>query len=299
MDRIDLYRIFARVVEAGGFTRAAATLNIPRSTASTAVTMLENRLGTRLLNRTTRMVAPTHDGLAFYDRCVQLIADVEEAEAVFRDDGRAPRGPIHVDMPGRIGRLVVMPALPAFLDRYPDIDVQLGMTDRAVSLVEENVDCALRVGPLPDSEMIARHVGELPLINVASPAYLARHGVPGTIDDLRHGHAMVGYASPTSGRIEEWEWNEGGQVHSLPLPCRVTVNSAEAYIAACHAGLGLIQIPAYDVQGDIAAGTMVEVLPDHLAAPMQMTLLFPHRRHLSRRVKLFADWLVGLLKERL
>lgn len=299
MDRIDLFRIFARVVEAGGFTKAAATLNIPRSTISTAITTLEARLGTRLLNRTTRVVSATQDGLAFYERCIQLIADVEEAEAIFRVEGANPSGKIHVDMPGRIGRLIVAPALPDFFEKYPDIEIQLGMTDRAVSLVGENVDCALRVGPLNDSELIARHVGHLPLINVASPAYLARHGVPHSITDLKEGHRMIGYASPSSGRLEDWEWVEGMLVRTMPLPSCVTVNSAEGYIATCRAGLGLIQIPAYDVQDQLASGELVDVMPDHRAEPMQMTLLYPHRRHLSQRVQLFADWLVTLLKAKL
>lgn len=299
MDRIDLYRIFTRVVEAGSFTKAAATLNIPRSTVSTALTALEARLGVRLLNRTTRVVAPTQDGRAFYERCAQLIADVEEAEAAFRSEGASLSGKIHVDVPGRIGRLIVAPALPDFLDKYPDIEIQLGMTDRAVSLVGENVDCALRVGPLNDSELIARHIGHLPLINVASPAYLARHGVPHSIADLKDGHAMVGYASPSSGRVEEWEWVEGTSVQTMPLPCRVTVNSAEGYIAACLAGLGLIQIPAYDVQDQLASGALVEVLSDRVAEPMQMTLLYPRMARNRRRIQatralLSASYFVGL-----
>lgn len=296
MDRIDLFKIFARVVEARGFTPAAATLNIPRSTASSAVSELETRLGARLLNRTTRVVTPTQEGIAFYDRCTQLIADVEEAEASFRDDRARPSGKVHVDVPGRIGRLIVAPALPDFLEKYPEIDVQLGMTDRAVSLVGESVDCAIRVGPLQDSELVARHVGHLSLINVASPAYLKRHGVPQTPAELTHAHLMVAYASPSSGRIEEWEWMENGQIKTMPLRHRVTVNSAEGYIAACLAGLGMIQIPAYDVQDQIALGSLVEFMPHHQAQPMQMTLLYPHRRYLSRRVQIFADWLVDTIK---
>ncbi len=299
MDRIDLFRVFARVVEAGSFTKAAATLNIPRSTVSTAVAMLETRLGARLFNRTTRVVSPTQEGRAFYERCIQLIADVEEAETIFRIEGARPSGKIHVDMPGRIGRLIVAPALPDFLEKYPEIEVQLGMTDRTVSLVGENVDCALRVGPLSDSELIARHVGHLPLVNVASPAYLARHGVPQSIADLRTGHMMIGYASPSSGKVEDWEWMEDGTAHTFPLPARVTVNSAEGYIATCRAGLGLIQIPAYDVQDQLASGELVDVMPHHRAAPMRMTLLYPHRRLLSQRVQVFADWLVEILAGRL
>ena len=296
MDRIDLFRIFVRVAETGSFTKAADSLNIPRSTVSTAVSTLETRLRVRLFNRTTRVVMPTQEGQLFHERCVQLIADVEDAESLFRGEEANPSGKVNTDVPSRIGRLIVAPALPEFLARYPSIDVRLGMTDRAVSLIGENVDCVLRVGPLNDSGLIARQVGELPLINVASAAYLARHGVPESIEHLSNGHSMVGYASPSSGRIEDWEWANASGTHTLTLPSRVTVNSAEGYISACRAGLGLIQIPAYDVRDELASGELIEVLPDFRAAPMQMTLLYPHRRLLSQRVQVFADWLVSLME---
>ncbi|AIO65748.1 LysR family transcriptional regulator [Burkholderia oklahomensis] len=295
MDRIDLFRVFARVVECANFTRAADTLGMPRSSVSAAIQELEGRVGARLLNRTTRKVTPTQDGTALYERCLRLIADVEETENLFRHSTVGPSGTLRVDMPGRIGRLIVAPALPGFLDQYPQISIDLGVTDRTVNLIEERVDCALRVGTLSDSGLIARAIGDLPLINVASPAYLARHGVPRTPADLAR-HRPINYASPSSGRVAPWEWVEGDTVERLALQGRVTVNSAEAYIACCLSGLGLIQIPAYDVDTHLRAGELVEVLPDHRAAPMPMTLLYPHRQHLSRRFHVFADWLETLLK---
>lgn len=290
MDRIDLFRVFARVVECANFTRAADTLGMPRSSVSAAIQELEGRVGARLLHRTTRKVTPTQDGAALYERCLRLIADVEETENLFRHSIVGPSGTLRVDMPGRIGRLIVAPALPEFLERYPQISVELGVTDRAVNLIEERVDCVLRVGTLSDSGLVARAIGDLPLINVASPAYLARHGVPRTPADLER-HRLVNYASPSNGRVAPWEWVEGDEVKRVALRARVTVNSAEAYIACCLAGLGLIQIPAYDVNAHLRAGELVEVLPDHRAAPMPMTLLYPHRQHLSRRFQVFAEWL--------
>ena len=297
MDRIDLFRIFARVVECSSFTRAADTLGVPRSSVSAAVQELEERVGARLLHRTTRVVSPTQDGSAFYERCVRLIADVEETENIFRQS-TLPAGRLRVDVPGRIGRLIVAPALPAFLNEYPEINIDLGVTDRAVNLVGESVDCVVRVGALADSGLIARAIGELPLINVASPVYLKRYGVPKLPEDLRD-HLAINYASPTSGRVESWEWVEDGVLQSTPMLDRVTVNSAEAYIACCLAGLGLIQIPAYDVRHHIEAGELVEVMPNHRAETMPMTLLYPHRQHLSRRLQVFADWLEALLKQEL
>jgi len=294
LDRIDLFRIFVRVVKCSSFTRAADTLGMPRSSVSAAVQELESRVGARLLHRTTRVVSPTHDGSAFYERCLRLIADVEEAENIFRQSA-TPSGRLRIDVPGRIGRLIIAPALPAFLDAYPEIDIDLGVTDRAVNLVEESVDCVLRVGPLADSGMIARSIGELRLINVASPAYLERYGLPQSPDDLQN-HLAVNYASPSSGRVEAWEWAEHEVLRSMPMRGRVAVNSAEAYIACCLAGIGLIQIPAYDVRRHLESGELVEVMPSYRAEPMPMTLLYPHRQHLSRRVHVFADWLESLLK---
>ncbi|MGE8214319.1 LysR family transcriptional regulator [Stenotrophomonas sp.] len=296
MDRIELYRVFVRVVDCAGFTRAADQLKLPRSTVSEAVRTLEQRLGTRLLHRTTRQVTPTQDGLLFHARCQQLIADADEAEQLFRQSPQRLSGRLKVDVPGRIGRLIIAPALPGFLQAHPQIDVELGMTDRSIDLVEDGVDCALRVGPLQDSRLVARGIGQLPLINVASPAYVERHGMPMHPSQLGM-HWGVLYASPGNGRVEAWEWRENGILRSQPLAGRVTVNSAEAYIACCIAGLGMIQIPAYDVRAELAAGSLLEVMPGHRADPMPMHLLFPHRRHPSQRLRVFVDWLQQVLLE--
>jgi DNA-binding transcriptional LysR family regulator len=295
MDRLDLFRIFTRVVECASFTRAAGTLGLPRSSVSTAVRDLEMRVSARLLHRTTRQVAPTQEGAAFYERCLRLLAEIEETENLFRHAAAAPRGKLRLDVPGRIGRLIVAPALPAFLERYPELEIELGVTDRAVNLIEEDVDCALRVGPLSDSSLIARKLGELDLINVASPAYLSRHGMPARPADLGQ-HRVVRYASPTSGRVEPWEWLDNGALRSRPLAGSVTVNNAEAYLACCLAGLGLIQVPAYDVRAHLARGELVEVLPKHRAAPMPITLLYPHRRPLARRIQVLLDWVTALVE---
>lgn len=250
MDRVDLLRIFTRVVDCASFTRAADALGLPRSTVSTAVQDLELRVGTQLLYRTTRKVSPTHDGAAFYERCIRLISDFEETESLFRQGTVGPSGKLRVDVPGRIGRLIIAPAPPSFLARYPEIDIDLGVTDRAVNLFEDSVDCVLRVGLANISTLVARPIGILSLINVASPEYLAAYGLPMTPHDLE-AHFAVNYASPSGGRAAAWVWVESNQPRTVPMRGRVTVNSAEAYIACCLAGLGLIQIPAYDVKGHL------------------------------------------------
>lgn len=295
MDRIQSLLVFARVVEAGSFTRAAASLQVPRSTVSTAIRDLEARVGARLLARSTRRVAPTQDGSAFYERCLRLLGDFEEAENLFRQATSAPRGRLSVNVPGRMGRQLFAPALPAFFACYPEMELELGATDRAVDLVQEGIDCAVRVGPLHESSLVARKVADIVLCNCASPDYLARHGTPDSIEEME-GHLVVGYASPTSGRVEDWEWTEEGDVRQRPMRSRVTVNNAEAYIACCLAGLGLIQVPLYDVRRHLAAGELVEVMPRLRAAPMPAHILYPHRRHLSRRLRVFVDWAADLIQ---
>lgn len=259
---------------------------------------MEAHLGARLLHRTTRKVTPTPEGAAFYERCLRVLADIEDAETMFQQGDHQPTGKLRVDVPGRIGRLIIIPALAEFLTTYPQIDITLGMTDRAVNLVEENVDCVLRSGVLHDSQLAARKIGDLPLINVASPAYLMRYGTPQTLADLST-HWAVNYASPSTGRVEMWETTEGKLIQQLPMQARVTVNSAEAYVAAALAGLGMIQIPLFDIRAQLAAGELIEVLPTQRAAPMPMTLLYPHRRHVPQRVRVFTVWLEALLKRTL
>lgn len=298
MDRIERFRIFARVVDCASFTRAADQLGLPRSTVSAAVAELEQRLGTRLLQRSTRRVSTTADGDAFHARCVRLIAEVEDAEALFREDGALPSGILKFDVPSRIGRRVIAPALPDFFARYPGIELDLGMGDRAVSLVEDGCDGVLRVGQLGDSSLVARALGMLDFINVAAPGYLATHGTPQAPADLE-AHRAVNYASPSSGRVEPWEWQDGAVLRTLPMRGWVRVNTAEASIACCLSGLGLLQIPRYDVQDHLDAGQLIEVMPEHRAQALPVTLLHPHRQHRARRLQVFLDWLVPLLHQRL
>ncbi|UVH60177.1 LysR family transcriptional regulator [Variovorax paradoxus] len=298
MDRIDLLQVFVRVAEAGSFTRAADRLGLPRATISTAVQQLETRLGSRLLHRTTRRVGLTPDGEVMLERARALVADMEDMEQQFLPAHGQVSGRLKVDVPSRIARRLIAPALPGFFERHPAIELELGSSDRAVDLVLEGVDCALRVGPLASSSLVARPLGHFTLINCASPAYLTRHGTPRTPADLPQ-HMAVNYASPTSGRAAPWEWQRDGETASLRMRSQVAANNAETYIACALAGLGLIQIPAYDVREHLAAGELVEVLPDSRAEPLPVQLVYPHRRNLSRRVQAFAGWLETLLSDSL
>ncbi len=298
LDRLQAIQIYVRVVEAGGFTRAAESLRVPRSTVSTVVQRLESHLGVRLIQRTTRRMQLTTEGAAYYEWCLRLIVELDEGENLFAQGANNVRGPLRIDVPSRIARLIIAPALPDFLAQYPQLDFELRSTDRSIDLIEEGVDCVLRVGELQDSRLAARRIGLLRMINLASPAYLERHGIPQTPGDLVR-HSVVRYASPTNARIDDWEYLDQGELRSIPMRGAVTVNNAENYIACCIAGLGLVQVPAYDASDHLADGSLVEVLPDWTAPPMPLSALYPHRRHLSPRVSVFLDWIGALFAARL
>jgi DNA-binding transcriptional LysR family regulator len=288
MDRLDVMRLYTRIVDRGSFTLAAQDLEVPRSTATQVIKELETRLGVRLLQRTTRSVRSTLDGEAYYQRCVAILGEIEDAESAFRD--AKPRGLLRVDVHGTLARHFVLPALPAFLAEYPDLQLQMSEGDRLVDLVREGIDCVLRVGDLQDGAMIGRRVAMLTEVTCASPGYLARYGVPVTLGDL-DGNVAVAFMSSATGAALPLEFTVGGVLRNLMLPATVTVAAAESYVAAARLGLGLIQVPYYHVAADLAAGTLVEILPQHRPSPTPVSLLYPHRRQLSLRVRVFIDWL--------
>lgn len=288
MDRLDVMRLYTRIVDRGSFTLAAQDLEVPRSTATQVIKELEIRLGVRLLQRTTRSVRSTLDGEAYYQRCVAILGEIEDAESAFRD--AKPRGLLRVDVHGTLARHFVLPALPTFLAEYPELQLQMSEGDRLVDLVREGIDCVLRVGDLQDGAMIGRRVAMLTEVTCASPGYLARHAVPATLGDL-DGHIAVAFMSSATGAALPLEFTVEGVSRNLVLPATVTVAAAESYVAAARLGLGLIQAPYYHVAADLAAGTLVEILPQHRPSPTPVSLLYPHRRQLSLRVRVFIDWL--------
>ncbi|WP_137936826.1 LysR family transcriptional regulator [Chitinivorax sp. B] len=294
MDRLTAMHVFVRVAESGSFTRTADQLDLPRATVSTAIQQLEASLGARLLHRTTRRVHLTQDGAALLERCRSILADMDEVDNMFRQTASRLSGKLKVDVPSRFGRRLLAPALPALFERHPDLELELGVTDRAIDLIQEGVDCVVRVGNPGNSSLVARPLGEFAMINCASPAYLAQHGLPASPADLDH-HWAIQYASPSTGRVAPWEYQQQGGLQVRAVRGRITVNNAETYIACCLAGLGLIQVPAYDVQDHLANGELIAVMNDATAAPMPVYALYPHRRHLSQRVQIFIDWLASLL----
>lgn len=299
MDKLDQYRVFTQVAEMGSFIKAAHAMEIPRASVSAAIQQLESAMGTRLLHRTTRQVRLTADGVQLLERVRLFLADAEDIDQLFHASQRKISGRLNVDVPSRIARRLIAPALPSLLRRYPRLQLALGSTDRAIDLVLEGVDCAVRIGSLHDSSLVVRPLGHIALINCASPGYLHEHGMPTHPDDLAEGHWSVGYASASTGRELPWEYLLAGHRQFITVPSRVVVNNAENYIACCVSGLGLIQIPRFDVQHLLDRGELIEVMPEFRAAPMQVSLIYPHRRQRSRRLAAFIEWFEALMRPHL
>jgi DNA-binding transcriptional LysR family regulator len=281
-------KVFVRIYERSSFTQAADDLNLPRATLTHTLNQFEAWLGTRLLERSTRKVRPTLDGEAYYQRCVQLLAELEEAELAFRSV--APKGRLRVDLHGTLGKHFVIPALPQFMVRYPDIELSISEADRHVDLITEGVDCVLRAGTLGDSTLIGKRVANLRQITCASPAYLRQHGEPTNLDDLKN-HRAVNYVSRTTAKLFPFQFMVGGELREVAIEGAVSVFGAQIYAASAIAGLGLIQCPYYRMEAQIAQGLVKEILTDTPPPPMPVSVLYPHNRHMSPRVRVFVDWL--------
>ncbi|MCB4809840.1 LysR family transcriptional regulator [Methylovorus menthalis] len=298
---MDTLKIFIRVTELKSFSRAAEDLALPRATVSAAVAQLEAAVGTRLLQRTTRKLSLTQDGFSILERAHMLLDEFEALHHQFRANSAPLIGKLNVDLPSRIARRVVIPALPDFLARHPELHITVGADDRIIDLIEEGVDCAIRLGPLSENSLVAKYLGTVEMINCASPSYVKANSKLETIDDLVF-HTAVHYGSKRNGNLNatETDWlylDSDGLQKSVPIPCRISVHTAETYIASAVAGLGLIQVPAFDVRNLLEEKQLIEVMPLFRPAPLPVNALYPHRKHLSPRVRIFIEW-VGSLIER-
>ncbi len=296
MDRVYSMQIFVRVSELSSFTKAAESLGLPKASVSTHVQQLETQVGTRLFHRTTRSVQLTQDGMAFYERCKDLLVDIEEAETMFQDQTKGLSGRLRIDMPVSLASNAIIPRLPEFLKQHPNIEIELSSTDRRVDIIQEGFDCVVRVGTMADSGLIARPVGEMRVINCASPQYLKKYGTPKTLEDLSE-HYLVHYALTLGGKPFGFEYQENGKYKTVKMKGFITVNSTDAYQAACKSGLGIIQVPEIGTRSAIKSGALVEILPKLKSEPMPVSLIYPNRRNLSRRVKVFMDWADLLIKD--
>ena len=293
MNKLQAMEVFIQVVDCGSFTKAAEMLNLPKATVSTLVQTLETTLSVKLLHRTTRQVMITSDGAAYYERCIQILSDVRDAEESLSRHRLSPSGRLRVDSPTGLSSEILIPALPAFFERYPDITMELGSTDRVIDLVEEGVDCAVRGGELLDSNLIARRVGVINFVTCASPAYLERHGTPQHPRDLER-HRCVNYFSAKSGKIFNWDFTRDGERIDVALPGAIALNDSNAYVQAGLAGLGVIMMTDYLLAAHIAAGRMVQVLPEWSIDPLPVHIVYPQNRHLSAKVRVFVEWVSEL-----
>ncbi len=296
MDKIYAMQLFVRVAELASFSRAADSLGVPKGSVSRQVQSLENHLGTQLLHRTTRRVQLTQDGMVYYERAKDLLSNLDELDGLFIHDPASISGKLRVDMPVGVARNLVIPRLPAFVQQYPGIEIELSSSDRLVDVIREGFDCVVRVGTLKDSGLIARSLGRLAVINCASPGYLERFGYPETLEDLSS-HAVVHYAVHLGTRPQGFELYKDNTTRWIKTGGILTVNSTETYHAACLAGLGIIQVPRTGVRDALRQGKLVEILPQYRAEPMPVSLIYPHRRNLSRRVHLFMEWLASVMKD--
>jgi DNA-binding transcriptional LysR family regulator len=298
MNKLELLRTFVRVSELSSFTLAGESLSLPRSTVSEHVQALEALLGTRLLQRTTRKVQATQDGLVLYERSKDLLSHMDEIEGLFRQDAASLSGRVRIDMPNILARRLVMPRLPEFMARHPNLELEISSTDRRVDLLSEGFDCVVRIGAQPDQSVVARHLGDFTMINCASPAYLAHYGVPQTVEDLAQ-HRLVHYVGVLGSRSEGFVYEEAGQIHRVAMAGSVTVNSTDAYESACLGGFGLIQVPRTGLNAHLESGELVTVLSQFTAPSMSISLLYARQRHLPLRVRVFMDWLGNLIQSTL
>ncbi|WP_025996130.1 LysR family transcriptional regulator [Pseudomonas viridiflava] len=298
MDRFDAMQAFARVVETGSFTKAAGTLHMSKTSVTQLVQQLEARLRVKLLNRTTRKVNVTADGAAYYERVIQLLADMDDAETSLSSAAALPRGRLRVDVPSPFASLLLMPALPAFHARYPDIQIDLGASDRVVDLVRENVDCVLRGGEITDQSLIARRVGDLRLGIYATPGYLQRMGTPNHPKDLENSHhRIVGYLWARTGKALPYAMCRGEESVHVHGRYVLAVDDGNAYLAAGLAGMGVIWLPDYMVRPHLGSGDLVPLFEDWRMDSMPMYVAFPPNRHVSAKVRVFIDWVAELMAE--
>lgn len=296
MDRFDAMQAFARVVEAGSFTKAAATLNISKTAVSQLVQQLEARLRVRLLNRTTRKVQVTADGAAYYERVVRLLADLDDAETSLSSASALPRGRLRVDVPSPLARLILIPALPAFHARYPDIQLDMGVSDRTVDLIAENVDCVVRGGEITNQSLMARRVGDLQLGVYAAPSYLQRMGTPQHPTELADSHhRIVGFLWERAGKAAPYAMRREGECHTVTGRYVVALDDGNAYLAAGLAGLGVLWLPDYMAREHVARGDLVPVFAEWTLDPMPIYVAFAPNRYVSAKLRAFIEWVAGLM----
>lgn len=293
MDQLLAMRAFVRVVEAGSFTRAADSLDMPPATVSKWVQELEAHLGARLLQRTTRRVTVTPEGLDYYAKATRVLRDIEDIDASFNLARGRPRGHLRIDVGGSTACDVLIPLLPDFVARYPDIRIDLGVSDRSVDLIGDSVDCVIRGGALDNSSLVARHLGDAGMVTCAAPGYLKQYGTPAYPEELKNGHRLISYLSAHNGRAVPFRFERKGEKTEIKVEHRVGVNESNAHLVAAIAGLGIVQTFAYAADAALRDGHLVEILAKWRPAPYPFHVVYPQNRHVTHRLRVFMDWLLA------
>jgi LysR family transcriptional regulator for bpeEF and oprC len=294
MNKLQAMEVFVKVVDTGGFTRAAEALAMPKATVTTAIRDLERHLQVRLLNRTTRRVAVTTDGAAYYERCIAILDAVRDAEESLSSDHGSVSGRLRIDVATVFARGVLIPVMKDFQARFPAIRLELGCSDRPIDLVEQGVDCALRGGTIADQNLIARRIGTMHFITCATPGYLATHGHPKHPADLAD-HVCIDYFSNPGQRMS-MDFEKDGERLELPSDGPLAVNDSSVYLDACLAGLGIAQLATGIVREHIESGALEIVLGEWLSAPMPVSVVYPQNRNLSNKVRVFVEWIAELFE---
>ncbi|MGQ3280271.1 MAG: LysR family transcriptional regulator [Shinella sp.] len=297
MDQLSAMRAFLRVVETGNFTRASSALGMPKATVSNLIQNLETHLQTKLLNRTTRRVMVTTYGALYYERAIQIVTEIDELDGSLSHSRTSPSGRLRVEMAGAFADLLVIPALGDFHEKYPDIHIDLGVGDRTVDYLAENVDCALRGGAPGDQSLIARRVAEIDVVACAAPSYIKTFGVPQHPSDLETSHHCVNYFLAQTNRTMPFEFEKDGEKIEVNSRYLVSVNDARSYLAAALSGLGVAPLPHFMATEALASGQLVPVLPGWRSEPIPLYIVYPPNRHLSNKVRVFVDWIVRLLAQ--
>ena len=294
MDHLFCMRLFTRVVELGSFARASEELDVARATTTHAIAQLEKKLGVRLLHRTTRKLSPTEDGRAYYESCVRILGDISEAEDALSKAARSPRGRLRVSVPHSFTRLIFFPALPRFMAKYPDLELEVMVSDTALDLVESGVDCAIRGVAIPDDSMlVARHISNVRWITCASPAYLRKNGTPRRVEELAR-HECVRFISPSTHRVAPWRFEKGPDPETFTPRGRVAVNSLEAAAAVAASGIGIAQVPEPLALPGLRERNLKAVLLDCIAPAPPLNVVYPSNRYLTAKVRAFADFVAEI-----
>ncbi len=293
MDRLQQFFIFTEVAKRQSFSEVAHRLDLPRSTVTSAIQQLETHYGVRLFHRTTRKVSLTQDGQRILPECQNLLLDYEQLEQLIQTQKQHYRGTLKISMPSRIVHQVIIPELSDFYHRYPDIHLQLNSSDDMTDLIEKGIDCVVRVGELDSSSLIARFIGHLVMVNCASRGYLEQYGMPEQLEDLSQ-HKLINYAGAVGEKQGEFVYQGG----SVMMDSALSVNNTEAYSAAACAGLGIIQVPYYDVQDKIEQGILVEVLSTYSAPSLPLNILYPNRTYIPKRLEIFMNWVGEVLNRK-